>query len=276
MCGLMEDHHGNVKLLATELGKRYTLVREIVEQHHQLEVTVNETLRQVNQTVMDTEVDWKEYRDDSTATHDYVVPTADNLSLGQHAPRSKCSVPSEDAQSSPHNGSSAATNQPATTQAQEAAAVQAAPITAAVQAAPIPAAVHAPCTAATKAAPDNAGRKTRLEEMKRADELLKQPNLDGNRVMMLVQKVTAVSGKNRKEDTASVFYGQGSTCSMVTSSLVHRLGLPTGKRVLVVHSFMQTQTIDSEIAVLELLREDGNPSPIRWWTSSRPWHRFRC
>ena len=225
MCGLMEDHLGNVKLLATKLGKSHTLVREIVEQHHQLEDTVNGTLRQVNQMVMDSKEDWKEYRDDSTGTQDYVVPPEDNLSLGQHAPGSKCSVPTEAVHSSPNYGSSAATNQSTITQAQEATAAQA-----------------APCATATKAAPDTAGRKTRLEEMKRADELLKQTDLDGDRVLMLVQKVTAVSGNDRKEHTTSDFYDKGSTCSMVTRGLVHRLGLPTEKRVLVVQSFMQTQT----------------------------------
>jgi hypothetical protein len=102
-----------------------------------------------------------------------------------------------------------------------------------------------------------------LEEMERADELLKQPDLYGDRVLMLVQQVTAVSGKDRKEDTTSAFFDKGSTCSMITSGLAHRLGLPTEKKVLVVESFMETRTIHSQFTVIELLREDGSLEQIR-------------
>ena len=50
---------------------------------------------------------------------------------------------------------------------------------------------------------------------------------------------------------------------MVTSSLVHRLCLPTEKKVLVVQSFLHTQTINSQFTVIELLRDDGNLEQIR-------------
>ena len=43
---------------------------------------------------------------------------------------------------------------------------------------------------------------------------------------------------------------------MVTSRLVAMLGLATEKKILLVQSFMHTQTMDSEFAVLELFRED--------------------
>ena len=99
--------------------------------------------------------------------------------------------------------------------------------------------------------------------MERADELLKQPDLYGDRVLMLVQQVTAVSGKDRKEDTTSAFFDKGSTCSMITSGLAHRLGLPTEKKVLVVESFMETRTLHSQFTVIELLREDGSLEQIR-------------
>jgi hypothetical protein len=33
VCGLMEDHLNNVKLLATKMGKNHTLVEEMMEQH---------------------------------------------------------------------------------------------------------------------------------------------------------------------------------------------------------------------------------------------------
>ena len=80
MCELMEEHRGNVQLLATKLGKSHTLVREMVEQHLQLEETVNVTLRQVNETVMDSKEDWKEYRNAST---NHEVQSEKDKSLGQ-------------------------------------------------------------------------------------------------------------------------------------------------------------------------------------------------
>ena len=296
MCGLMEDHLGNARLLAAELGKDHTLVRKIVGQHLQLEDAVNGTLSHVNQMVMDSVEDWKEYSDVSRGIQDCVVPPhapgphapgsnhstqpmamhsspqygasiaphlvtpaqaqeaaaaqavapENNWSLGQHTPVSNCSIPSEAVYSSPHNGSSDAAHQLTTTQHQEDAAIQ-----------------DAPGTAATKPAQDTASRKTRMEEMKTADSLLNQPDLDGDRVMMLVQKVTAVSGKAREEVTTSAFFDNGSTCSMITSSLARRLGLPTKKRVLVVQSFLKTQTIDSQVAIIELLREEGSLDQLR-------------
>ena len=81
--------------------------------------------------------------------------------------------------------------------------------------------------------------------------------------MLLIQKVTVVSGKERKEVSFSAFYDDGSTCSMVTADLAKRLGLPTEKKVLMVQSFMHTQTMDTEFAVIELLQEDGNVDQIR-------------
>jgi hypothetical protein len=84
MCELMEDHRSNVQLLATKLGKSHTLVRKMVEQHLQLEEAVNRTLRQINEAVMDSKEDWKEYRNAST---DHDVPSEKNLFLGPHAPQ---------------------------------------------------------------------------------------------------------------------------------------------------------------------------------------------
>jgi hypothetical protein len=87
MCELMEDHLGNVQLLATKLGKSHNVAREMVEQHLQLEEAVNGTLRQVNETVMDSKEDWKEYRNACT---DHEVPSEKDLSLG---PDTECSSP---------------------------------------------------------------------------------------------------------------------------------------------------------------------------------------
>ena len=198
-------------------------------------------------------------------------PSMDNLSLGQHAPlgphapESKSSSPPENAAAQAAQCTSATKAEPETRQKEIHSADKDPSMD------NLSLGQHAPdsicsakrCTSTTKAAPDTIGKKTRQEEMKRAAVLLTQEDLDGDRVMMLVQQVTAVSGTDRKENVTSAFFYKGSTCSMVTSSLVNRLGLPTEKKVLVVQSFLHTQTINTQFTVIELLRDDGNLEQIR-------------
>ena len=138
MCELMEDHSGNVQLLASKLGKSHNLVKEMVEQHLQLEEAVNGTLRQVNETVMDSKEDWKEYRNACT---DHEVPSEKDLSLGPHTPLGPR------APLGPHAPDSECSSPP------RSAAAQA-----------------AQCTSATKAEPN-----TRKKEMQSADT---DPSMD--------------------------------------------------------------------------------------------------
>ena len=115
----------------------------------------------------------------------------------------------------------------------------------------------------TLSAWSKAGRKTRQQEIARADQLLNQPDLDGDRVLLLVEHVTVVNGPDRQETDSSIFYDKGSTCSMITSRLVKKLQLQTKKKTLIVQSFMHTQTMDSEFAVIEIKREDGKVEQLR-------------
>ena len=50
---------------------------------------------------------------------------------------------------------------------------------------------------------------------------------------------------------------------MLTARMAKKLGLKTENRVLVVQSFMHTQTMDSEFTVLEILKEDGSVEQIK-------------
>jgi hypothetical protein len=67
--------------------------------------------------------------------------------------------------------------------------------------------------------------KSRAEEIKEALKRLKEPEVDGDRVLLLVQEVTAVTGQNRMQHRSSIFFNKGSTCSRISKDLVARLGL---------------------------------------------------
>ena len=64
--------------------------------------------------------------------------------------------------------------------------------------------------------------KPRSEEIKEAQKSLREPENDGNKVLLLIEEVTVVTGQNRKEHKSNIFYDDGSTCSMVTKDLVAR------------------------------------------------------
>jgi hypothetical protein len=44
---------------------------------------------------------------------------------------------------------------------------------------------------------EKSAKQTRTEEIKEAIEKLKEPEVDGDRVLLLAQEVTAVTGQNR-------------------------------------------------------------------------------
>ena len=72
---------------------------------------------------------------------------------------------------------------------------------------------------------EKSAKETRAEKIKEARRLLKEPKVDGDRLLLLVQEVTAVTGQDRKQHSTSIFYDMGSTCSMITKDLVAKLGL---------------------------------------------------
>ena len=75
-------------------------------------------------------------------------------------------------------------------------------------------------------------KQTRTEEIKEALEKLKGPEVDGDRVLLLAQEVTAVTGQNRVQHKSSIFFNKGSTCSMITKDPVGRFGLESLKRTI--------------------------------------------
>ena len=70
---------------------------------------------------------------------------------------------------------------------------------------------------------EKSAKQTRAEEIKEARRLLKEPKVDGDRLLLLVQEVTAVTGQDRQQHSTSIFYDKGSTCSMITKGMVARL-----------------------------------------------------
>ena len=88
--------------------------------------------------------------------------------------------------------------------------------------------------ARTKEAWEKSAKTTRADEMKEAIRLLNEPDLDGDRILLLVQAATVVMGEKRVQKKTSIYFDKGSTCSMVTKSLVERLELEALKRTLIV------------------------------------------
>ena len=110
---------------------------------------------------------------------------------------------------------------------------------------------------------EKSGARTRAEEMEEARRLLQEPEVDGDRVLLLIQEVVLVTGKDRRQVNTSLFFDKGSTCSMVTKKMVKLMGLESIRRTVVVQSFGHTDTIDTEFVVLEVLKEDGLVALIR-------------
>ena len=104
---------------------------------------------------------------------------------------------------------------------------------------------------------------TRDEEMKAAAELLHSPDLDGDRILLMIQEVTVVTGKDRKEKSTSIFFDKGSTCTMVCRRLVEELKMDSKRKTLVVESFGHTDALNSEYVVLEILQSDGTVAQVR-------------
>ena len=110
---------------------------------------------------------------------------------------------------------------------------------------------------------EKSARKTRSEEMEMANNILKQPEQDGDSILLLVQEVELVHGVNRRKRTTSIFFDNGSTCSMIKRALVEALKLETVRRTIVVHSFRHVEALDTEYVVIELLQVDGTVAPVR-------------
>jgi hypothetical protein len=83
----------------------------------------------------------------------------------------------------------------------------------------------------------------RNQQNKPEQKRSKKPEVDGDRVFLLAQEVTAVTGQNRVQHKSSIFFDKGNTCSMITKHLAG------------VRSFMHTEAIDTEFVAVELLRE---------------------
>ena len=96
-----------------------------------------------------------------------------------------------------------------------------------------------------------------------ATKLLHSPDLDGDRILLIIHQVTVVTGRNRKKKATSIFCDKGSTCIMVTRRLVDSLKMDSEKKTLIVESFRHTESINFEYVVLELLRIDGTVDQVR-------------
>ena len=59
--------------------------------------------------------------------------------------------------------------------------------------------------------------------MMAATKLLHSPDLDGDRILLMIQEITVVTGRARKKKSTSIFFDKGSTCTMVTRRLVDEI-----------------------------------------------------
>ena len=93
--------------------------------------------------------------------------------------------------------------------------------------------------------------------------MLQDPEIDGERILLLVQEAQVVTGKERRKVKTKVFFDKGSTCSMITKSLVESLSLESLKRTLIVQTFRSTEALDTEYVVVEILQTDGTTTNLR-------------
>ena len=110
---------------------------------------------------------------------------------------------------------------------------------------------------------ERSARRTRAEEMEQARILLREPEVDGDRVLLLAHEVTLVTGPERRQMAASIFYDKGSTCTMVTRRMKNILGLESIKKAVLVQSFGHEERLDTEFVVLELLQVNGSVAQVR-------------
>ena len=104
---------------------------------------------------------------------------------------------------------------------------------------------------------------TRDEEMMAATKLLHSPDLDGDRILLMIQEITVVTGRDRKKQSTSIFFDKGSTCTMVSRRLVDELKMDSERKTLIVESFGHTDSLNSEYVVLEILQADGTVAQVR-------------
>ena len=110
---------------------------------------------------------------------------------------------------------------------------------------------------------ERSGQRSRAEEMQEARRLLQQPEVDGDRVLLLIHEVSLITGEDRRQVKSSLFNDKGSTCSMVTKDLVEKLGLESVSKSVVVQSLGHTDCLKTEFVVLEILKNDGTIALVR-------------
>jgi hypothetical protein len=110
---------------------------------------------------------------------------------------------------------------------------------------------------------EKAGRKSRAEEMATASQALRDPEMDGERILLLVQEAEVVTGIERRKEKAKFFFDKGSTCSMIQRCLVERLSLESLSKTLVVQTFRATSAMETEFVVVEMLHADGSITLLR-------------
>ena len=125
---------------------------------------------------------------------------------------------------------------------------------------------HNPAKTATstfRQATEKAASASRQQELLRARTLLDSPETPGTAVLLQVVPVPLVHGLDRLQSIIKVLFDTASTCSMITRNLLRRLKLETRFKTLTINTITNSQSIDSEVVVLELMDLKGNIHNLR-------------
>ena len=105
-----------------------------------------------------------------------------------------------------------------------------------------------------------ADRKLELQEVM---EELKSPGLNGDQVLLVVQRVNMVYGSGRMVTEVVTFFDDGSTCSVILNSMAIQFGLLGEKVTVTIETLNAVTTKETMIYVVELVDRNGTRRLVR-------------
>ena len=98
----------------------------------------------------------------------------------------------------------------------------------------------------------------RVKELEEMRELLKLPLIEGNKVLLLIQSIKVKYGPRGDKTDITVFWDDGSTCSLVLSETADRLGCPGEPVTVSIDTVNGVVTRDTKLYCVELLNNSGD------------------
>ena len=99
--------------------------------------------------------------------------------------------------------------------------------------------------------------RNRAQELDELESLLKLPAIEGNQVLLVMQNVTVKYGKSGGLSEISVFWDNGSTCSLVLTETAEALGCPGEEVVVSIETVNGEITRRTKIYCIELMSNSG-------------------